>query len=476
MQRGRARMRHRRCPRPTNVLPHRLPRDERRQGTARARPATAAYPYAFALPRSRSSMRSSMQAIFREHFDAFAQQHTLHPRELRAAQCISNCYTAALGGHVLACPEGHYSVVQYHACRHRSCPRCAERPRQLWVQAQLQHLLLPCPHFHVIFTLPHEFIALWEFNRAWMNQLLFDCARQSLLELCAEPRHLGATPGVLMALHTWGRTLNHHPHVHCLVSAGGIDQDRRWRASRATFLVPVKPLQYLFRGKLLAKLKHELNAQCLRLPPQHEAQHWRRIIATQYRAHWNVQISEPYAHGRGVALYLARYVKGGPLPKDRPLHLAHGVVSFAYTDHHDARPKTLHLAASEFISRVLWHAPPQGQHTVRRAGLYASALHRQHQLCLDQLTPQPMPLPLQPLACHTLAPRIAPAALPCCPTCKVPLVRTLSLLPEHRFGESSLPPTTAGFEHRPNSSFKPTNNGGPHLRAPPAAVPPLFAA
>jgi hypothetical protein len=421
-------------------------------------------------------MRSSMQAIFREHFDAFAQQRTLHPRELRAAQCISNCYTAALGGHVLACPEGHYSVVQYNACRHRSCPLCADRARQLWIQAQLERLLLPCPHFHVIFTLPHEFIALWEFNRAWMNQLLFDCVRESLLALCANSRHLGATPGMLMALHTWGRTLSPHPHVHCLTTAGGVDPHGRWRASRATFLVPVKPLQHLFRGMLLAKLKQALNTQCLHLPPQHDAQHWHRTIATQYRTHWNVQISAPYSHGQGVVLYLARYAKGGPLPKERPLHLAHGVVSFGYTDHRDGRHKTLHLSAHDFISRVLWHAPPQGQHTVRRAGLYASAHRRQHQHCREQLTPEPMPHPLQPLACHNLAARSAPPVPPCCPTCNAPLLRTLSLLPEHRLGEFSLQPYAAGFEPRPNSSLKRTNNGGSHSRAPPDAVPPLFAA
>ena len=388
-----------------------------------------------------------MQDIFREHFADYAQQRTLHPREQRAASCISNCFTAALGAHVLSCPQGHGSVVQYHACRHRSCPRCADRPQRQWAQAQLEQLL-PCPHFHLIFTLPHAFIALWEFNRPWMNQLLFDCTRQSVLELSAVPRHLGAVPGLLMALHTWGRTLSHHPHVHCLASAGGIDPQGQWRASRPNFLIPVKPLQHLFRGKFLAHLKRALDAELLRLPTDQDALHWRRTIARHYRLHWNVQVCEPYSHGRGVALYLARYVKGGPLPHDRALDLNRGTVSFGYTDHRDHHRKTLRLDAHEFIARVLWHAPPRSQHTVRHAGLYASALQGQHRVCRRQLVPAPSPHLEQPLACH----RFVPPPTPRCTICSTELVLAVSSPRTHQLGEFSRtslpPPCPPGPTHR----------------------------
>ena len=381
-------------------------------------------------------MRSSMQSIFREHFAGFARSRSLHPRELRAAQCIRECYSAALGGRVLSCPQEHHSVVQYHACRHRSCPRCCARPRQQWLHAQLQQLL-PCGHFHLVFTLPHVFIALWEFNRAWMNQLLFDCARQSLLALCAESRHLGAMPGLLMSLHTWGRTLSRHPHVHCLASAGGIDRAGQWHSARDGFLVPVRPLQILFRGKLLARLKHALDARQLHLAPHQDAQHWRSVIAQQYRKHWNIEISAPYAHGRGVALYLARYARGGPLPAERALHSSQGCVSFEYTDHRDQQRKTMHLSAHEFIARILWHAPPRAQHTVRRAGLYASAHRGHHQACCEHFsatTPIAMPAPPQALVCH----QFEPPAAPRCPVCGAALVHSASLLATHRFGEFSI--------------------------------------
>lgn len=378
-----------------------------------------------------------MQDIFREHFDEFAASHRLHSRQTRAGESISNCYSAQLGAHLLACPQGHFQQVQYHACRHRSCPRCAQQGVHDWAQAQLEQLL-PCPHFHVIFTLPHELLKLWEFNRERLTQLLFDCVRQSLLELLHNPRHLGAMPGLLMSLHTWGRNLSHHPHVHCLLSAGGLDAQQQWRACKPGFLLPLKPLQLVFRGKLLGGLGQLLSQRGLTLPPLMHEPHWRQLIGRLYREHWNIEIRAPYAHGRGVALYLARYVKGGPLPKDRPLELSEGNVRFAYTDHRDGRTKTLCLSALEFIERVLWHAPPRGQHTVRRAGLYASAQREHHRIAMQWLQPllQPPPEPTEATAQAQACPHSSPP--PSCPQCQRPLLRLPWPPSVHQFGEISL--------------------------------------
>ncbi|MBK7237831.1 MAG: IS91 family transposase [Sterolibacteriaceae bacterium] len=376
-------------------------------------------------------MIRSLQEIFREHFPQYAQSHRLHLRELRAAHAIMDCRTRALGGHVLSCPDGHYSRTQYHSCRHRSCPRCADRPRQQWIEAQLQRLL-PCAHFHVVFTLPHDFVPLWAFNRVRLSALLFDCARESLLDLCKDARHLGARPGILMALHTWGRTLSQHPHVHCLVSAGGLDAQGQWRHSRQGYLVPAKALAALFRGKLLGRIGEALKAHRLQLPAQQDQTHWRACIKAQYRKHWNVELAKPYAHGRGVALYLARYVKGGPLPSTRALEHDGQRVRFDYTDHRDGARKTLSLDAQAFLARVLWHAPPSHQHLVRHCGLYASAARVQYRQCMKLLSPDPMPTPPAARACHG-----APTP-PACPQCHQPLRPSLSLLPAHRFGEFSI--------------------------------------
>lgn len=323
------------------------------------------------------------------------------------------------------------------------------------MQAELQKLL-PCAHFHAIFTLPHDFLLLWQYNRAWFNQVLLDSARTSLLELCADERYLGATPGLLMALHSWGRTLSLHPHVHCLISAGGVDTGGQWCPTKANYLVPVKALSALFRGKLLDQLRQALKQQRLKLPAPQDAQHWRACIRRHYTKHWNVELSEPYAHGRGVALYLARYVKGGPLSQERALHAEQQRVHFGYTDHRDGQPKTMTLQTDEFIRRVLWHAPVPGQHLVRHCGLYASAAKARHQHTLDTLQRANAPMPI--LACAQALP--AQQSVPRCPSCQRPLERTTSLLPTHRFGEFS----KASAEHAP-SRIGPTGRCSGHPTA-----------
>jgi hypothetical protein len=253
-----------------------------------------------------------------------------------------------------------------------------------------------------------------------------------LLELLADPRHLGATPGLLMALHTWGRTLSQHPHVHCLVSAGGADAKGQWRATRERWLLPLEPLRRLFRGKLLAQVGAWLRERRLVLPEQQPSGHWRQVVRGLYRKHWNVQVCEPYASGRSVALYLSRYVKGGPLPKERALSCTNQQVSFGYTDHRDGQRKTMCLGVQQFIARVLWHAPPRGMHTTRHAGLYASARREQHRACALLLT-RPASLPV---AVHSESPSIPITSSPPCPVCQLPLTR--HLLPRvHQQGEFS---------------------------------------
>jgi hypothetical protein len=362
---------------------------------------------------------ATLQDVFKRHFAQYAQGRSLHPRETNAAGAILKCFTEDAGSHTDACPDGHYHHQTMHACRHRSCPRCARRPQLQWAQAQMQRLL-PVAHHHVIFTLPHELLPLWAYNRAAFSQLLFDAVRQTLLELMADPRHLGALPGLLMTLHTWGRTLSQHPHIHALVTAGGVDAQGRWRATNKDYLLPLKVVQRLFAGKVLG-LMHERMAQWA-LPPRQPQAHWRAVRSKLYRAHWNVQINPPYEHGRGVAVYLARYAKGGPLPADRALGDENGRVSFSYTDHRDARTKRLQLQPAEFIARVLWHAPPKGCHTVRHAGLYATARRRHHARALLSLSIGASPLPTPDAATRSID--LAPAQARHCPVCRQALRRS----------------------------------------------------
>ena len=310
----------------------------------------------------------TLQGIFRDHFDTYARGRTLPLRILKAAHAIVQCRSPALGGHVQHCPLGHVAHIQYHPCRHRSCPQCSRLPRAQWAENQAARLLA-CDHYHVVFTLPHELLRLWEVNRAPMASALFQAARETLMTLLQDERFLGATPGLLMTLHTWGRTLSHHPHVHCLVTGGGITPGGDWRTVQNGYLLPVRMVAALFRGKLLAFIQTGLREDTLRLPPSITANDWARTLQTLYRQKWNVCLKERYPHGQGVMRYLARYVKGGPIGDSRLRTANAERVVFAYRDHHDGRHKTLALTTPEFIARLLWHVPEPGQHTVRHAGL-----------------------------------------------------------------------------------------------------------
>lgn len=379
----------------------------------------------------------SLQSIVQQHADAFVASRSLSARELRALRCIRDCGTAALGAHLLECPSGEYAALQFHACRHRSCPRCAEAARVRWIDAELARLL-PCPHFHVVFTLPHELLPLWELNRARMAQLLLQASRCTLLELLATPRHLGATPGLLMALHTWGRSLSRHPHVHCLVTAGGLDSAGAWRATRPHWLLPVRVMQHLLRAKLLLPLWGLLAH--FALPPGTSTASWQRVLRTLWRAHFNVEVRPPYEHGRGVVLYLARYAKGGPLARKALELAADGRVQLRYEDSRDGRLRTLSLSPEEFLRRLLWHAPPRGLHTTRHAGLYSSAQRAQHDRARQQLNCSRPEAPTRAWPRPAL-PHEAPS--PRCPMCGATLLRTLRLSPSQslqmlQVGEVSL--------------------------------------
>ena len=166
--------------------------------------------------------------------------------------------------------------------------------------------LLPCGHFHTVFTVPHDLLALWSYNREQLTSLLFASARDSLMELMADPRRLGVLPGLLLSLHTWGRNLSYHPHLHCLVSAGGLDANGRWKSSRGHVPVSALPLKKLFRGKFLGGLGELLKLGRLKLPAEQDCSYWRQVVRQLYRTAFNVEVCDTYPNGRGVALYLAR--------------------------------------------------------------------------------------------------------------------------------------------------------------------------
>jgi len=383
-------------------------------------------------------MDAVMRRLLREDFEALAKERRFPRQVWRAKELISRCRTAALGGHVQRCPHGHVERVWYNSCRHRSCPECAWTSVERWLDAQRARLLA-CEHFHVVFTLPHELHELWQWNERLMAGLLFRLGWAVLTELLEDERYLGATPGMVATLHTWGRTLTLHPHVHCLVTGGGVDEVGRWRAVRNGFLLPARVVCALFRGKYLAGLSTAYAQGALELPSGMEGCGFDRLVNRLGRKKWNVRVKERYADGEGVAKYLGRYVRGGPISQRRIEALSERTVTFRYRDHRDGKTKRMTLSRAEFLRRWLMHVPPVGLHVVRSYGLYRGHCEAKRAAARAELG-QTAELEPTRVPAKELLERRGFAGIVCCPTCGVSLVLARVLAAARGPPERSSPP------------------------------------
>src|ERR1043166_8484768 len=294
----------------------------------------------------------TLQTIFQDAFPAYEQRHALPAHVRRAAHAIMQCRTAALGGHVQACLDGHMSRIWYNSCRHRSCPQCAYLQTERWLALQRPRLLA-CDHYHVIFTLPHDLNPLWLTNVPVMTSLLLQAVRDTLCTLLADSQYLGAQPGILAALHTWSQTLVLHPHLHCLVTGGGLTPDGHWKAVRHGFLLPARVVMAVFRGKLLAAIRQAFGRGALVLPEPLRPQQFINLLnrlGHPRKTKWNVRIMERYRHGAGVVTYLARYLRGGPIKNARLVAFDGARVAFLHRARQEgtAAPQRITLPAAAF--------------------------------------------------------------------------------------------------------------------------------
>jgi hypothetical protein len=216
---------------------------------------------------------------------------------------------------------------------------------------------------------------LWLYNRKWFIQAQFNVVSETLKDLLEAGKgndFLGATPGFVCALHTWGRQLNLHPHIHCLITAGGLDKKNDWKPVEGDFLLPILVLKSLYRGKFQAIIKAFLESDEVNLPPRDSLEHWLSVHAIVYKKQWSVRIQEKYSHGNGVLTYLSRYLGGAPIKPEQIVLMNEKEVQFRYKDHRDNKTKVLRLKKEEFMRRYLMHQPERGVHTFRYYGLYGS--------------------------------------------------------------------------------------------------------
>ena len=326
----------------------------------------------------------------RQYGVEFQERWPQCPHVRQTLRDLALCRTPALGGHVTQCDHCDEVRYHYHSCGNRSCPQCGGSKRAAWL-AKCQADLLPVPYFHVVFTLPHELSALALGNRGLLYRLLFDTAKETLLEVAADPKHLGARIGVLMVLHTWGQKLEHHPHVHCVVPGGGLavpaktsgkaatvpdDQAPRWVSCRPNWFLPVQVLGEVFRGKYLAALRAAHQAGQLQFAgstlPLASPAAWRTSIRALYQKKWVVYAKEPFGGPEQVLKYLTGYTHRVALSNHRLVKLEDGHVTFTWKDYADnCRRKEMTLEAVEFVRRFALHIIPKGLVRIRRYGLLA---------------------------------------------------------------------------------------------------------
>jgi hypothetical protein len=290
---------------------------------------------------------------------------------------IAACRTAARGGHVERCDQCGHQRVSYNSCRNRHCPKCQESARADWT-AQREQEVLPVEYFHVVFTIPHELSGIALQNRRLVYDLLFRASAETLCSIARDPNHLGAEIGVLSVLHTWGQTLQHHPHVHCLVPGGGLSPDgTRWIACRQGFFLPVRVLSSLFRGKFLHHLRSAFESGELNLHGQlaelRDHSVFRSLLAVVFGKKWRVYAKPPFGRPELVLRYLARYTHRVAISNARLIELHDGRVTFSWKDYRkQGRSRLMTLSAVQFLRRFLLHLLPKGFMRVRTYGLLAN--------------------------------------------------------------------------------------------------------
>lgn len=329
--------------------------------------------------------------IIGQYGSAYSQEYAISFGQQKVLKNLVMCRTEALGGHVKECDTCDHKEVYYNSCRDRHCPKCQAAARATWLEARAADLLPNVQYFHVVFTIPDKFSSLALQNKRLFYGILFRAVSQTLRTISRDPKHLGAEIGFLAILHTWGQTLLHHPHIHCLIPGGGISTDgNQWIHCREGFFLPVRVLSSLFQKKLLAYIKKAykkgkwiLHGKLVTLK---EKKNWRNFLSPLYDMDWNVYAKPPFGDSLKVLKYLARYTHRVAISNQRLVSLEDGKVAFRWKDYRNENVnRIMTLGAVEFLRRFLMHVLPSGFMHIRHFGFLANRVRKEKLLRCRQL-------------------------------------------------------------------------------------------
>lgn len=321
---------------------------------------------------SYTAPRATVQQLLQKHPLPFNN----NAHVARVLERIKVCRTAALGYHVYRCTNEDCGQIkyQYHSCRDRHCPNCGAVKKQEWIEARMQELL-PVKYYHVVFTLPHELNSVVMGHRKLLFKLLFDASAQTLLAFAKDPKYLGATPGIISVLHTWGQQLSFHPHIHCIVSGGGITGDNTWKQATKDnwrFLFPADAMAIVYRGKFLQALQQMITRGEVILSEKQDA---KQLMNMLYQKKWVVDARAPFGGPHAVIEYLGRYTHKVAISNHRipTINDENDTVTFKYKDYTDVGiQKQMTLPAHEFIRRFEQHILPERFTKIRTYGYLAN--------------------------------------------------------------------------------------------------------
>lgn len=302
--------------------------------------------------------------------------------QLKVLRAIERCRTAALGGHRDQCVRCGHQAISYNSCRNRHCPKCQTNAREKWLRARRRELLPVC-YFHLVFSPPHALVPLMWQNKKILFGLLFEASAATLSEVAANPARLGAEVGFLSILHTWGQTLQRHPHIHCVVPGGGLSPDHtRWIASPSQFFLPVRVLSRVFRGKFVAGLRQSFHQNQLvfhgACGPLANEKAFAAFLHTLFRQDWIVYAKAPFGGPEHVLQYLARYTHRVAISNHRLLAVDDTHVTFRWKDYaHHSKRRVMTLTLEEFLRRFLQHVLPKGLPRIRYFGWLANRRRRE---------------------------------------------------------------------------------------------------
>jgi hypothetical protein len=358
----------------------------------------------------------------------------------RTMRAIELCRTAELGGHIDQCDSCGHHIISYNSCRNRHCPKCQSLKKAEWLDAR-QAELLPVDYFHSVFTLPDSLAAMALQNKQIIYDILFRAAAETLRQIAADPKHLGAEIGFITILHTWGQNLMHHPHIHCLAPGGGLSPEGDcWISSRKNFFLPVRVLSRLFRRLFTEYIRDAYGKGKLHfhgsLQHLEEEQAFSRELALSAKKEWVVYAKSPFGGPSQVLDYLGRYTHRVALSNNRLLNLDNGMLTFAWKDYrHNSRKSTMTLEAEEFIRRFLLHVLPSGFVRIRHYGFLANR-HREQKLeqCRKALNVSAPPVPHpEPGDWKARYEALTGQSLTVCPICRKGHMMCIEVVQPHAF-------------------------------------------